>query len=182
MVDQSFAEEVEILFGQTVTYENLMLYFYDIEDSRCPSDVTCVWEGRVLAMIRVSNSTHDVGGPQEIGFVQKTFPPYLITLKDIQPYPVSTEKPDYVVTLNISKTTEFTEEQICGVGNVLVDGICKPNSIWDSSDFRGLQTGETISNHEVAIIIQSLGAILIVLFIVIYAVKKRMKKSIDEIE
>ena len=83
-------------------------------------------------------------------------------------------------TLNFSQNEEFTDEQICGEGHVLTDGICIPKSIWDSSDFRGLQTGETISNPEVAIILESLGAILIVLFIVIYAVKKRMKKSIEE--
>lgn len=39
-------------------------------------------------------------------------------------------------------------------------------------DFR---TGETLSNPEVAIVIESLGAVLIVLFIVIFAIKKRAK-------
>lgn len=43
-------------------------------------------------------------------------------------------------------------------------------------DFRG----ETISNPTVIILIQSLGAILIVFFIILYAIKKRMKKSIEE--
>ena len=75
---------------------------------------------------------------------------------------------------------EIIDEQICEKGFSLIDGICMPKSIWDSSDFRGLQTGETTSNPEVAIILQSLGAILIVLCIVIYAVKKRMKKRIEE--
>ena len=72
---------------------------------------------------------------------------------------------------------EFIDKQICEIGYALVDGICMPKSIWDSSDFRGLQTGETISNHEVAIILESLGAVLIVLFIIIYATKKRIKKN-----
>ena len=71
---------------------------------------------------------------------------------------------------------KLTDEQICEEGHSLVDGICMPNSIWDSSDFRGLQTGETIANHEVAIILESLGAGLIVFFIVVFAVKKRRKK------
>ncbi len=75
---------------------------------------------------------------------------------------------------------ELTDEQICGEGKSIVNGICMSKSIWDSSDFRGLQTSETISNPEVAIILESLGAILIVLFIVIYAIKKRMKKRIEE--
>ena len=44
-----------------------------------------------------------------------------------------------------------------------------------------LQTGETISNPSVMIIIESLGVILIVFFIILYAIKKRMvKKSIEE--
>lgn len=47
---------------------------------------------------------------------------------------------------------------------------------------QSLQTGETISESGtlMAIVVSSLGPILIVLFIVIYAVKKRMKKSIEE--
>jgi len=73
-------------------------------------------------------------------------------------------------------SNELTDEQICGAGYAIIDGICTPKSIWDSSDFRGLQTSETLSNPEVAIILESLGAILIVLFIVIYAIRKRRKK------
>ena len=47
----------------------------------------------------------------------------------------------------------------------------------DPSLFRDLQKGETIPNPEIAIIIQSLGAILIVLFIIVYAIKKRVTKK-----
>jgi hypothetical protein len=147
IIDISFAEELEIEFGKTISYENLKLYFYDIEDSRCPSDVTCVWEGKVSAMIRVSNGTLDIGGPQPIGFVQKSFQPYLIILKDIQPYPVSTEKPDYVATLDIIKSEP------------------RPTDFRETNEENGL----------VIIIIQSSGAGLIVLFITIYAIKKRKK-------
>lgn len=38
-----------------------------------------------------------------------------------------------------------------------------------------LQSGETLSNTGVAIVIESLGAVLIVLFIVIFAINKRAK-------
>ena len=140
-------EEIKIPFGETVSLDNLKITFYDIEDSRCPSDVTCIWEGKVSAMIRVSNSTLDIGGPQPIGFVQKSFPPYLITLKDIQPYPVSTEKPDYVATLEITKPEP------------------RPTDFRETNEENGL----------VITIIQSLGAGLIVLFIIIFAIKKRKK-------
>ena len=53
----------------------------------------------------------------------------------------------------------------------------KDDSVLDSSFFRqGLQTGETIPNIFVIQIIEGLGASLIILFIVIYAIKKRRKK------
>jgi len=38
-----------------------------------------------------------------------------------------------------------------------------------------LQSGETLSNPGAAIVIESLGAVLIILFIVIFAIKKRTK-------
>ncbi|MGY5149764.1 MAG: hypothetical protein ACW9W3_06850 [Candidatus Nitrosopumilus sp. bin_68KS] len=178
-ISESFAEEIEIKFGETISYENLKFYFYDIEDSRCPSDVTCIWEGEVWAMIRYSNATLDVGGQRNIGHVDKLFEPYTILLKGIEPYPISTEKPEYVAILEITKPSmsdELIDEQVCGVGNVLINGICQPSEP-KPSDFRDLQRGETISNPEVAIIIQSLGAILIVFFIILYAIKKRLKKK-----
>ena len=51
----------------------------------------------------------------------------------------------------------------------------------DPSFFRDLQKGETISNPEVTIIIESLGAILIVSFIIFYYIKKRIaKKNVSE--
>ena len=78
--------------------------------------------------------------------------------------------------LTQSSSAEQSEQPkaLCEDENtVIVDGVCVPNP--KPSDFRDLQTGETISNPEVIVIIQSLGAILIVLFIVIYAIKKRRK-------
>ena len=138
------SDEIKIPFGETVSLDDLKITFYDIEDSRCPSDVTCVWEGNVVTMIRISNFTHSIDGPQEIGFVQKSFPPYLITIKDIQPYPVSSEKPDYVATLGVAKIPEFTDEQICRVGNILVNGICIPPSKLDISDFTEFHVGQVM--------------------------------------
>ena len=51
----------------------------------------------------------------------------------------------------------------------------------DPSLYRAAAIGETLSNPETAIIIQSLGAILIMFFIILYAIKKTMtKKSLEE--
>ena len=97
---------VGLEFGKTFEHEELEIKFYDVEDSRCPLDVTCVWEGNVTVMIHVSNQTHDISGPIPIGFTITYITPYEITLKDIQPHPISTEKPDYVVTLEITNLSK----------------------------------------------------------------------------
>jgi hypothetical protein len=75
------------------------------EDSRCPSDVTCVWAGQVAVIIDVNASASSSqltltlsGGQSEA----KSFGNYSIMLADVQPYPVSTKKislSDYVATL-----------------------------------------------------------------------------------
>jgi len=106
---QSFAEEIEIKFGETVSYEDLNLSFYDVGDSRCPLDVTCVWEGKVFTRIQTSNQTHKMGGTLEIGFPFTYITPYTITLIDVKPHPISTEKSDYIAILEITKLSESEE-------------------------------------------------------------------------
>ena len=149
------AEALEIKFDQKIRVGDLELYFYDIEDSRCPLDVTCIWKGNVTAMIHVKNQTHKIAGYFTPGYTLTYITPYNVTLVDIQPYPISTEKSDYVATLDISKS-ETTPRP---------------------TDFR-----ETNSeNSLVIILIESIGAILIVLFIIFYVIKKRItKKSLEE--
>jgi|GEM_PF-3427490 len=54
--------------------------------------------------------------------------------------------------------------------------------VGDFFSWQNLQTGETISplGTLTAILVSSLGPILILLFIVIYAVKKRRKRKVEE--
>lgn len=76
------------------------------------------------------------------------------------------------------------KNEICEKETVLKDGNCIPKQSRDYYDIsrQNLQTGETLSDFGmfVSIVIGSFGSVLIVLFIVIYAVKKRMKKSVEE--
>ena len=49
-------EEFSLSIGQTATIKGqaLQITFEDvIEDSRCPSDVTCIWAGRVSCIIKL---------------------------------------------------------------------------------------------------------------------------------
>jgi hypothetical protein len=84
--------------GIDVTFVNVT------KDSRCPSDVTCVWAGQVSIVVDVNASggsqlTLTLSGGQSEA---KSFGNYSIRLADVQPYPVSTKKislSDYVATL-----------------------------------------------------------------------------------
>jgi hypothetical protein len=76
----------------------------NIDDSRCPSDVTCVWEGKADVTIAVES-------PQPGTIILSTYNNLIDTvrnfsfeLKGISPYPVSTETidlEDYDVKLKI---------------------------------------------------------------------------------
>ena len=95
----------DIAFGETITHnKNVELTFQEIQDSRCPTDVVCVWEGKADVRINVDSpqsgsillSTYDnlidtVGG-------------YSFELIDVSPYPISTKTiklKDYNVALKI---------------------------------------------------------------------------------
>jgi hypothetical protein len=95
-------DTIELKFNEKIRIGDIELNFYDIEDSRCPLDVTCVWEGKVTAMIQVQNQTDKISKNLSPGFTL-SFTPYNITLVDVLPHPISTEKPDYVVILEITK-------------------------------------------------------------------------------
>ena len=127
-------QTVDLGFDKTLQLDGLELYFYDIEDSRCPLDVTCFWEGQVTAMIQLSNQTHTV----DVHFSPEhtvTFFPYEITLDKVMPHPTTTEKPDYVATLEVTKVSEDKTQ-------------AKPDP--------GLSRGETMFDSPVIIIIQVL--------------------------
>jgi hypothetical protein len=79
-----------------------------VEDSRCPSDVNCVWAGRVIVELEVELS----GAPQTVTLSsennenQVTVGGYLITMGEVTPYPVSTatiQMHQYKVNLTITQ-------------------------------------------------------------------------------
>ena len=96
-----------IKMNHSVFFDDYKIIFSEVlEDSRCPADVTCVWEGRVSIKLDVKNketqsiilTTID----QTTAFVDS----YKINLVEIVPYPVSTKtisQEEYSATLEISK-------------------------------------------------------------------------------
>ena len=107
-VSFGLGDEVEFKMGQTVYSENndLSLEILDINDSRCPSDVVCIWQGEAKVKFAFEHG-------QQNDFTLSTFDPqsdtidnYVFTLVDVSPYPISTETiplEDYKVTLRIEE-------------------------------------------------------------------------------
>jgi len=80
------------------------------EDSRCPSEVVCIWEGTVSAEVKVAKNSQDLGN-HLISFVitesdEQTFDGNFIKLVKVEPYPSSTKlitPSEYSVTFLVSK-------------------------------------------------------------------------------
>ena len=97
-----------INLNQTLSVDILHVTFLEVEDSRCPSDVTCIWEGRASVILGV----YDPIQYQTITLTTSEnstsyFGSYEIKLIDILPYPISTKdiSKEYVATISVSKST-----------------------------------------------------------------------------
>jgi hypothetical protein len=97
----------------SIDSDNLKIKFLNItEDSRCPSDVVCCWEGQATIVVNILKNDQDLGdfsltsraGHEDLAV--KNFDRYSIKLKKVEPYPKTTQKielSDYIVTLIVSK-------------------------------------------------------------------------------
>ncbi|MGI0064954.1 MAG: hypothetical protein ACREAL_08825 [Nitrosopumilaceae archaeon] len=110
--------ELSINHSAEIASEEMKITFLNVTaDSRCPSDVTCIWQGQAGIELDVqkgeveSTVSLSIGGdssPEE-----SIFNSYLIQLVDISPYPISTKNiqpEDYTVTIKITKYEELQEE------------------------------------------------------------------------
>lgn len=65
----------------------------EIEDSRCPATVDCIWAGRVDIQLIVDNELVDLGLPddEQLGQSKAMVGNYEIELLDVVPYPTATD-------------------------------------------------------------------------------------------
>lgn len=111
-IEADLGQEFLLPIGQEarITGEDLRISFEDvIEDSRCPLNVTCVWEGRagILVQLTYDDTTHKVvlNEPGLTGNAVDMFRDYSITFH-LKPYPGEAEnisKKDYYLQLTVSK-------------------------------------------------------------------------------
>jgi ketosteroid isomerase-like protein len=105
----------KLRLGQQVTLkgERLRIKFTALKaDSRCPSDVTCVWAGNAAVLLDASTSRRDSNSLVLNTNMSSSFPgemqyhDYKLRLLRLNPYPSSKQKiapGDYTVTLLVSK-------------------------------------------------------------------------------
>ena len=94
-------EEISIKKSQTISYckENISISFLEVvNDSRCPSDVTCVWAGFVEVKLDIQGINDGfiinlATGPNPNGIAsQVEFEDISIKLVDVIPYPATNVK------------------------------------------------------------------------------------------
>lgn len=126
-LDESFADKkIKLHIGQTISADDFKFTLHGVDDSRCPSDVTCVWGGQVTTTIQIQNQTHT----KMIDFMPSDsytfFSPYKIILLDVSPYPISTEKPDDHIATFVMFSLDGTPP--CEKRMTIKDGLCVPES------------------------------------------------------
>ena len=109
-----FSSEVKLSPGQQVRVPKtkLRIKFTAVEnDSRCPSDVNCVWAGNAAVKLELSGlgkgKSVTLNTSKAGQFVSETvYQGYKVKLLDLSPYPRSTQRiaaGDYQATLLVSK-------------------------------------------------------------------------------
>jgi hypothetical protein len=96
-----------------IASESMLVKFVNVtEDSRCPSDVVCVWAGQVTTQLQVAGSGFNLGGNVTLGsgskanleFTDSKNVTYLLEVLEVSPYPKSTDTArNYSAKMKITK-------------------------------------------------------------------------------
>ena len=121
-IKASLGQEFTLAVGQTaeIIGENLSMTFFDVvEDSRCPKNVTCIWAGRVSAVVEIKGE-----GPvykmvlTEPGLTDapswETYEGYSLSFH-VTPYPEAGKKiaaDEYRLSLIVDKGTGVLEGKV----------------------------------------------------------------------
>ena len=115
---------VQLKINQTafVESENLKIKILNItEDSRCPSNVECFWEGQATVMIGIMKNNQSrnfnlTSRAAHEDVAVKYFDEYYIRLIKIEPYPESTQRmmfSDYIITLIVGSSESCITTDDC---------------------------------------------------------------------
>lgn len=85
---------------------SLQFNIIEINDSRCPSDVICIWQGEAIIKINIEKPHSGLVELSTYDNLIDTIGAFSFQLIDVSPYPISTqslEQDDYNVVLKIEK-------------------------------------------------------------------------------
>jgi hypothetical protein len=112
-VPDSFSFGVENEFKINGDYHSvdnsLNFTITEVNDSRCPSDVICIWAGKVDVKIKVVSPVSGTITLSTYDNQVDTIGNYSFKILDVSPYPISTKTiklEDYVVLLKIEKLSK----------------------------------------------------------------------------
>lgn len=86
--------------------ESLKFKISEIQDSRCPVDVVCIWQGEVAITINVATPVNGMLRLSTFDNQTDTLGKYSFELVEVTPHPVSNEiirLEDYDITLQVNK-------------------------------------------------------------------------------
>ena len=98
------AEEFRLYKKYVSLDQELSITLTEMNDSRCPEGVTCIWQGEARVRIAMENS--DTLHLSTYNNMKDTLEGYSFELIEVSPYPVSDrtiEQEDYLVTLVVSE-------------------------------------------------------------------------------
>lgn len=103
--------QVELRFDETAKHRDLELRWIELEDSRCPIGVACVWAGQIVATVEVARGeeesveldlVHRIKGPPA---TSRAFG-YELRLLGVDPHPkqgTTPERSDYIARIEIAE-------------------------------------------------------------------------------
>lgn len=57
--NETVSSVITLNIEQITNYQNLLLRLVDIDDSRCPTGVTCIWAGQLIVNLEVTNELEE---------------------------------------------------------------------------------------------------------------------------
>lgn len=108
-VQETLADSVQLAPGDQISAGGLLLTFMEAtDDSRCPVDVTCIWQGTAMVHITLAPAagagTAEVLNPFDRAFVD--FSGYRVTLLGLLPVPregVAIDPQDYRASFRVER-------------------------------------------------------------------------------
>jgi hypothetical protein len=109
--NQATAAEVELHFDETTEHQDLKLRWLELDDSRCPIGVVCIWAGQTVVTLEVVRGED---GPAELELLRragrepetaKVFD-HELRLLEVEPHPkegITPNRSQYVLRIEIAE-------------------------------------------------------------------------------